>query len=190
MEEAILVLTYEVEELQYILDTRQEMPHLDSPPRRRLQEKKTQWTSAAPTELSTMIRSNTSREIISTITAASNQWKENMNAAVVKNRNQMIELQRTHSTAMTALRQSMDKRFQQGNKQTHSMSQCYRAYLQTNSEAITRMNHSLRWSINENRFIRSKLDFIIGNIRVDYTDEQQRAQEQTAADDAACTADK
>ena len=186
MEEAILVVTDEVEELHYILDTRQERPHHEFAPDGDYKTKETQWTSTAPTEQSTMIGSDTSSESISTITAASNRWKEDKNAAVVKNRYQMIELQRAHSTAMLAPRQSMDERFQQGNEQTHSMSQCYRALLQTNGEAVTRMNHSLRWSINENRVIRSKLDFIIGNIRVDYTDGQSRA----PADAAARTADK
>ena len=47
--------------------------------------------------------------------------------------------------------------------------------LEANGEAVTRVNDSLRWRIDENRVIRSKLDFIIGNTRVDYTDEQQRA---------------
>ena len=72
MEEAILVVTDEVEELHYILDTRQERPHHEFAPDGDYKTKETQWTSTAPTEQSTMIGSDTSSKSISTITAASN----------------------------------------------------------------------------------------------------------------------
>ena len=75
MEEAIMVLTEEVEDLNYaLIVTRHEGPHHEFPSGGYIYKtKETQWTSTAPTERSTMIGSDESSEIISTITAASNQ---------------------------------------------------------------------------------------------------------------------
>ena len=80
----------------------------------------------------------------------------------------MIEIQQENTTAMIALRQSTYERFHQGTEQMLNMGQCYRALLQTNGKAVTKMNHSIRWSNNESKILRSKLDFIIKNTRIDY----------------------
>ena len=84
-----------------------------------------------------------------------------MSETMEKIRVQVIELLRDNTAAMLALRQSTDERFLQGTEQMQNMGQCYRALLQTNGKAVTQMNHTVRWNINETEIMRSKLDFII-----------------------------
>ena len=108
-----------------------------------------------------------------------------MSKAVAKSREQMKESQRENSTTMLALRQLTDEKFHQGTEQMLNMGKCYRALLQTNGETVTKMNYSIRWSNNESEILRSKLDFIIENMRIDYAKEQRRTHEGEEADTAA-----
>ena len=91
--------------------------------------KKKQWTSTAPTERSTVIGSDTNSEIISTITAVSTRWREEMSETVEKISDRMFELQSQNTAAMAAQQQSTDERFYQEAEQRLNSSQCYRALL-------------------------------------------------------------
>ena len=91
--------------------------------------KRKQWTSAAPTKRSTVIGSDTNSEIISTITAVSTQWREEMSETVEKISDRMFELQSQNTAAMAAQQQSTDDRFYQEAEQRLNSSQCYQSPL-------------------------------------------------------------
>ena len=90
--------------------TQYKFPPLDS----NHNTKETQWTNTAPIKQSTITGTDTGGKIISTLTMVSNLWREEMSEAMQKNREQIIELHRDHTTAMLALRQTTDVRFNQG----------------------------------------------------------------------------
>ena len=66
--------------------------------------KRKQWTSMAPNERSRVISSDINSEIISTITAASTRWREEMSETVEKISDRMFELQSQNTAAMVAQR--------------------------------------------------------------------------------------
>ena len=84
----------------------------------------------------------------------------------------MIDMHCNHTAAMLALQQMTDELFNQGKEQMQNMRQCYRAPLQTNSEAVSQMNNTVRWNINETEIICSKLDFIIEHMKAEVMPER------------------
>ena len=116
MEDAIYALRDEVQALQHApRTTREEEPQYDfSPLGSNYSKKETKWTITAPTERCNITGTDTGSEIISTITTASNLWREEMSVALLKTREHMLCMERNHTKAMLAMQHMTDERFSQG----------------------------------------------------------------------------
>ena len=108
-----------------------------------------------------------------------------MSATVAKGTDRIFELQHENRAAMAALRRSTGERFYQESEHRLNCSQCYRALLQCNDEAVTKMDHSIRFLPGESAVTRSKIDFIIGRMQDAYMEEGRAAQEGTGGNDTA-----
>ena len=86
---------------------------------------------------------------------------------------------------MAAQQQSTGERFYQEVEQRLNGSQCYREVLQGTGKAVTKMDLSIRNLLGESAISRSKLDFIIGRMKVPYLEEGRPAQESDGGEDTA-----
>ena len=86
---------------------------------------------------------------------------------------------------MTSLRRSTDEMFYQDSEHRLNVSQCYRALLPCAGEAVTDMDHSIRFLLGKSAITRSKLDFIIGRTKEAYMEVGQAGQEGIGGDDTA-----
>ena len=119
----------------------------------------------APTEGSTITRTDTAGEIISTITTVSTLWREEMNGAMQMTREELLRMERNHTKVMSVMRQMTDQRIGHVTREMRDIGQCHRTLLQANGEAVSQVNNTVRWNTNKTEMIRDKMDFIFEHLK-------------------------
>ena len=114
----------------------------------------------APTEGSTVTGTDTASKKVSTITAASNLWREEMNGAMKMNRDKLLRMERNHTQMMAVMQQMSDEIFFQVQIEMRDSSQSNRALLQANGEAVSQVTNPVRWNTNETEKIREKMTLL------------------------------
>ena len=120
-----------------------------------------QQTSIAPTERITVTGADTVREIVSTITLATALLVAEMNRKIQINREELLRMERDHAKEMSVLQQMTDIVIDQVQTELRDSGQCYRALLQENDKAMSRVTYTIRWNtIMKQKRFRNKMTLL------------------------------
>ena len=88
-----------------------------------------------------------------------------MGAAMQKNWEELLRMERSHAQQMAAMQQMSDIRFDHVQTEMWDSGWYYRALLQENGEAMSQVTNTVRWNTNKLEKIQVKIYFIIEHIK-------------------------